>query len=546
MLCAQVALDMRTHAPDWVSWGCTRIAADLDGDGDEELLALDRGRVDIYDDDLRRYVSPVGWAVSDAFCAEMDEEPGPEVVLVVWKRGSFGRELPFWHDRNDNDVSQHIFIFKYRDGGLQPLWMSSALEGGARSVALDEACRMHLVDALGQETVWEWEYFGLKLVEDEPEAQESEAQEPAEGGSAGEARADAASADADADAVEDETVTFVAVGDNLIHDSLYAQMHTTDASHFDFSPVYAQVADAIGAADLAAVVQETALVEDPADFAGYPSFGTPTAVGDALADAGFDIVCAATNHAFDRGADGVGETVAFWSAVHPEITLLGLYASGQDAEGFEIREAEGVRLALLDSTYGLNEGGSAEESAHLVDQIGDGSALVQRVARAEQQADLTICFLHIGEEYAAEPTAEQRDLACRLADAGADVVICSHPHVVQPVERIETAQGAHAVVYWSLGNFASHQTEPRTLLGGMAQLAICRDAATGEAFVADAQLIPLVCHYTPRTTAVYFLEDYTDALAAEHYLTTQGADMSPEALRSLWNVSVGTGPTDTL
>ena len=164
MLCAQVALDMRTHAPDWVSWGCARIAADLDCDGDEELLALDRGRVDIYDNDLRRYVSPVGWAVSDAFCAEMDEEPGPEVVLVVWKRGSFGRELPFWHDRNDNDVSQHIFIFRLEDGTPEPLWMSSKLGISVRDWNTEDSF-LHLIDTESRETVWYWNHWGLALRE---------------------------------------------------------------------------------------------------------------------------------------------------------------------------------------------------------------------------------------------------------------------------------------------------------------------------------------------------------------------------------------------
>ena len=189
-----------------------------------------------------------------------------------------------------------------------------------------------------------------------------------------------------------------------------------------------------------------------------------------------------------------------------------------------------MRFALFDATYGLNGHRLPVGQEWLVDTLDDLESLVASVERAEGQADLTICFLHIGEEYADAPTDEQRAVVERLANAGADLVICSHPHVVQPVERLVTDAGAEAVVFWSLGNFVSNQTDVRTVLGGAAEVAFARDA-DGRAVVASYVLVPTVCHFQMdeagnAETRVYFLEDYTDDLAREHYLSTDDAPLS--------------------
>ena len=184
-----------------------------------------------------------------------------------------------------------------------------------------------------------------------------------------------------------------------------------------------------------------------------------------------------------------------------------------------------------------------------------GDRFTEMIRRAEQEADVTVCFLHIGTEYAPEPDDVQIETVRRAVDAGADAVICAHPHVVQRSERIRTPEGNAGVVFYSLGNFMSNQTDPATFLGGAAELRIVKTgtAKAGEAQAAPSEtgtgqaariesfrMIPTVCHFRTGETQVYFLEDYTDELAAEHQVpegTEKGMFLTTEALWKQWQKS---------
>ena len=147
---------------------------------------------------------------------------------------------------------------------------------------------------------------------------------------------------------------------------------------------------------------------------------------------------------------------------------------------------------------------------------------------AEEKADVSLCFLHVGEEYAGEPTEEVKKLCERLIDAGADVIFCAHPHVVQPMEWVTTAGGSKGLVFYSLGNFVSNQPYPETILGAVATLTFTADG------VSEAEMKPVVCHYAGRETTVYFLEDYTEELAAAQALNRQETVFTLESLWEMW------------
>ena len=162
------------------------------------------------------------------------------------------------------------------------------------------------------------------------------------------------------------------------------------------------------------------------------------------------------------------------------------------------------------------------------------------IRRAEQEADVTVCFLHIGTEYAPEPDKAQIETVRRAVDAGADAVICAHPHVVQRCERIRTPEGNAGVVFYSLGNFMSNQTDPATFLGGAAELRIVKTGTGQAARIESFRMIPTVCHFRTGETQVYFLEDYTDELAAEHRVpegTEKGLFLTTETLWEQWRKS---------
>ena len=110
---------------------------------------------------------------------------------------------------------------------------------------------------------------------------------------------------------EPARVTLMAVGDNLIHNCVYWSAELP-GGEYDFTPFYADIRPTVEAYDIACINQETIYVEDPAQYSNYPYFGSPTAVGDALAETGFDVVTAATNHCFDKGETGILDTIRFW------------------------------------------------------------------------------------------------------------------------------------------------------------------------------------------------------------------------------------------
>lgn len=129
----------------------------------------------------------------------------------------------------------------------------------------------------------------------------------------------------------DSELHFIAVGDNILQDALLEAGKENEET-WNYDALYAQVAGDIQAADLAAVNQETPLVNDHKDVSGSGLMGTPLEVGDALAKAGFDIVTQATNHAFDKGKPGILNSAAFWQTQHADVQLLGIHGDEADAE----------------------------------------------------------------------------------------------------------------------------------------------------------------------------------------------------------------------
>ena len=488
--------------PAWATWHARSYAIDLTGDGALDRLVVGAAHACLVVDGVQAFQTPADWWVSDAHVGDLDGDGLPEVVFLAWRSANYGSSRPFWEEVPGNEgFSQHVFVYGWRDGALQPLWMSSQIGAAVESLALAEGGAVILTERDGSVTAWVWEGWGLKRAADpvQPQAR----------------------------------LTLLVVGDVIAHTPVYEGAYDPASRSFVFDPVFAPVADLIAAADYAVVGQETPFVSDPALRSGYPRFATPATLGEALVHAGFDGVLAASNHVLDIGERGVRDTLAFWED-HPEVTVLGLHAAQEDVPGFEVRTVKGVRLGLLNATYGTNGYELAADAPYTVDLIGDGEALVEAVAQARDASDCVVCFLHMGEEYESLPTAEQRALVERLVDAGAGLVVCSHSHVVGPWERLVTAAGNRAVVCWGLGNFVAVQDRLDCILGVAARI-VLEQAPDGTVRIADVELVPTVCH-TARSgeVAVYPLTDYTDGLAAEHYLNDLGHAVTVAGLWALY------------
>lgn len=240
---------------------------------------------------------------------------------------------------------------------------------------------------------------------------------------------------------------------------------------FDYGPVFAALAPRMQAADLAIVNLETTLTRGKR-YTGYPLFRSPVALADALWIAGVDVAVMANNHCCDGGAEGIRTSIE-------ELDRCGIRHTGVFADSLDYRlnhplylTRGGLRLALVNYTYGTN--GMPVPEGMIVNRI-DTVRMARDLAMARaREVDFIVAYLHWGNEYERQANASQRQIAGFLRRHGVDVVVGSHPHVVQPWE----ADSSHVVLY-SLGNLVSNQRRRYTDGGLVAEIDARRRADGG-------------------------------------------------------------------
>ena len=390
-------------------------------------------------DGVTLWETPRTFLVQDVLVTDLDRDGETEIILLLWKIGKFGKHRPFWVERDELAFSQHVFIYSVsREGKLRHRW-------GASEVG-DEITRMKLMEknnslllteaAGGKCAVWRWDSFGLKTI--------------------------------------DSSVSFVVFGDNIIHREIYEYADKSEGGSFDF--LYEPFYDDIRNADIAAFQQETMLVDKKAAVAGYPLFGAPIRVGEAIAEAGFDIASCAGNHALDRGIYGIDVTTSFYR--EKGITCLGVQESGDLAyRPYETVSKNGITFAMFDYTYGTGEMDVRDRYPFAVHYLPRNEAeekeLIKDLESARNEADFVIVFVHWGNEYETKLSDAQLHMADVFARGGADVVLGTHPHVVQDVETVKRPDGGNMLIYYSLGNFRAHQGQsPETKSGGIARFEV--------------------------------------------------------------------------
>lgn len=338
-----------------------------------------------------------------------------------------------------------------------------------------------------------------------------------------------------------ESVTLVMVGDILLHTPVEESALREDGS-YDFKAVFANLREEIQAADIAIVNQEVILGGRELGISGYPAFNAPYEAGDALSDAGFDIVCHATNHALDKGRRGIVNCLNFWQENHPDMAVLGIYDSEEAQNAVYVCEENGIRIAVLNYTYGTNGIALPEDMPYAVNLL-DREQVERDLRNAEEMADFTIVCPHWGTEYALDVSAEQEKWTQIFLEGGADLVLGTHPHVIEPVEWVrDEEQDLEMLVYYSLGNFVNWTSGTgegvaNRMLGAMAQVRLER-GEDGKVRIADHEALPVVCHVEEGTdgVTVYALSDYTEELASRNAIVLQDPTFSLEYCRELCHV----------
>ncbi|MBQ4604063.1 MAG: CapA family protein [Clostridia bacterium] len=325
------------------------------------------------------------------------------------------------------------------------------------------------------------------------------------------------------------SVSFVAVGDNLIHKPIYNQAAARTSEGYDFSYAYENFADIISQPDVAILNQET-IISTEHNVSTYPMFNSPIEVGEEMLELGFDVFNIATNHSIDCGEKGLVSAINFWK--EKNAITCGAYLNREDYSDIPMHEVNGVKIAYLgftDSTNGLS---LPDDSEVILVRASEETRLQQRIIDAKAVADVVVVSAHWGNEYTHEPTDSQRQLARKLASWGADVIIGTHPHVIQPVEYIDNEDGSRTLVAYSLGNFISAQNRGPRMLGGVLNFEIVRNNATGDISFENVRFSGVVTHYgqSYSNLRVFPLAEYTQELASKHGVLSKTPDFSLEYL----------------
>ena len=319
-------------------------------------------------------------------------------------------------------------------------------------------------------------------------------------------------------------VKLTAVGDIIAHDTILNLAQTGDG--YDFSSLFSPLKADIERMDLAIANVETPLGGGP--YTGYPNFNTPDEMGLAVIDAGFDVALQASNHSMDSGTEGIRHSINFWKQHTTDILMVGMHESQEEADSIPLLTVNGITFAVLNYTYGLNGYELPYDESYLVTLMDDSTRdyIRSQVEQASQMADFVIVCPHWGEEnQVGSPVEFQRDWADLFTEAGADLIIGTHPHVLESIEWVTSDNGNRALCYYSIGNFVSNQQYTDLVLGAMAYVEIEKDEGGAHIVEESAKAAPVVTHNDktgdPVVIQTYYLADYTDALASVHdtYLT---------------------------
>lgn len=253
--------------------------------------------------------------------------------------------------------------------------------------------------------------------------------------------------------VSESKIKLTFVGDLMCHlPQLNAAQITKDS--FDFKPSFNYIKESLENSDLTFGNLETVIGEEKDFYKGYPTFNSPPEFVDALKYAGFDILFTSNNHAYDQGISGILRTIN--SIKKNQMEYIGTYFSKSDYDSLRIISKKNFKIGLLAYTYGLNINLKMNKYAvKIIDTL-----LIKREINQlkEKAADIIVVYFHFGDEYKRNPSSYQKEIVRKTIEYGADVIVASHPHVVQPIMIYSSGNKiGKTLVAYSLGNFISNQ-----------------------------------------------------------------------------------------
>ncbi len=251
------------------------------------------------------------------------------------------------------------------------------------------------------------------------------------------------------------SLSLIMVGDAIVHSNVYKDAEQNGS--YDFNDMLDLMKPIIEPYDLAFYNQETILGGKELGVSNYPRFNSPTEFGDAMLNAGFNLVSLANNHSNDTGTKAIYNSNAYWKT--KSAFVAGTYSTLEESQAVHVYTMNGITFGFLAYTYGTNGLNLPSDKAYMISLLNFDQMTVD-VKALRPLVDVLIVSVHAGSEYVSYPNQKQKDTARLLANLGVNIVIENHAHAIEPIEWID-----NTLVYYALGNFLSGQNGTAQLIG---------------------------------------------------------------------------------
>lgn len=292
---------------------------------------------------------------------------------------------------------------------------------------------------------------------------------------------------------KDITINMAVIGDIMSHESNFKDAYDKDKKSYDFSYVFEDIKDYIQSADIAIGNLETTFSGADVGYSGYPTFNTPEQLAQNLVDLGLDVVSTANNHSLDKRYAGIESTLNELDKVN--LSHTGTYRSVEEQNTILTKNVNGINIAFLSFTYGTNGIPVPKGKEYCINLIDEELTLDQIAKAKELNPDLICVSMHWGEEYKLKQNKTQEQLADFLFKNGVDIILGSHPHVLEPMEKrtitLDDGTKKDGFLIYSLGNFMSGQVIENTMNTIILQLQITKHVKDGTITIDSVNYVPI-------------------------------------------------------
>lgn len=293
---------------------------------------------------------------------------------------------------------------------------------------------------------------------------------------------------------KDTTIKLCVIGDIMCHNTQFKDA-LNSSNTYDFSYVFSEIEPYFKNNDLNIGNLETTFAGSSRAYSGYPTFNTPEALATDLKELGINVLSTANNHCMDTGYKGLVNTLDTLDSKGLE--HMGTYRTEEESNSILIKDINGIKIAFLSYTYGTNGIPVPSNKSFSVNLI-DKEKILEDIQKAkDNNVDLICTNMHWGVEYLDSPNSEQKELANFLFVNGVDIILGSHPHVLEKMEKVNvtTTDGKNkdCFVIYSLGNFVSGQVKTNTRTSIILNLSITKK--TDDSISIDTvNYIPIYCY----------------------------------------------------